>query len=461
MTESEIRTKINQLLKQLERQLQRNLTEDEKLQIVTETKQKLQLLQQNFFQLQFDVLNDDERQNLADYSFILKGMSRLDDKLESRLINVISDSIAKDKELNQTKAEVHSIIQRYKGNAFTLTATGTGAINRIKRITDAINAGFEFFQFSGPEPERRFCKLHYGQTYHITDIIKLDNQQNLDVLSFCGGYNCTHDWEPVPAPDEKKITPKPKTRKVNRSSVTKKVETTKSVQDELIDVVPAGQKKISDHFTVQSRQIKDQFDFAIAQLDKIISDGQLQNIPFKLDNRMNAAGMFRHTPRQSGNIAVDIKLNLKKNDHPELTLLHEIGHYLDVTALTKTGYASKLQTDQNMKALMKALNDSPEILEMKQKKGEYFAKFLTNISMRNQIQGYYKYLMSEQEMFARAFAQYIAVKSDSKLLKEQVNKLNERDLKGIAKTQWNDQNFVPILEQFDNLFQGLQWQKKK
>jgi len=38
---------------------------------------------------------------------------------------------------------------------------------------------------------------HLGNIYHIDEIEKLDNGQGLDVMTYCGGYNCRHMWLPA------------------------------------------------------------------------------------------------------------------------------------------------------------------------------------------------------------------------------------------------------------------------
>jgi hypothetical protein len=45
---------------------------------------------------------------------------------------------------------------------------------------------------------REFCRMMLNVTLHVNDIHKLDNGQRLQVMVYCGGYNCHHHWEPAP-----------------------------------------------------------------------------------------------------------------------------------------------------------------------------------------------------------------------------------------------------------------------
>jgi hypothetical protein len=45
---------------------------------------------------------------------------------------------------------------------------------------------------------RPFCSEHLNQTYHIDEINEMNNGNRNPVLENCGGWNCIHEWEPVP-----------------------------------------------------------------------------------------------------------------------------------------------------------------------------------------------------------------------------------------------------------------------
>ena len=86
----------------------------------------------------------------------------------------------------------------YNNRIKTLSRTFSRGIDRLINFNQAMVIGIKYFKYVGnPTPERDFCKLHYGKTYHIDEIDKLDNGQIPDVFTNCGGYNCRHMWLPV------------------------------------------------------------------------------------------------------------------------------------------------------------------------------------------------------------------------------------------------------------------------
>lgn len=77
-------------------------------------------------------------------------------------------------------------------------STAKASIDRIMRMKSATESGYEYFRYAGPTANvRAFCSWHVGNTYHLSDIERMDNGQGLPVRSHCGGYHCRHRWAPV------------------------------------------------------------------------------------------------------------------------------------------------------------------------------------------------------------------------------------------------------------------------
>lgn len=77
-------------------------------------------------------------------------------------------------------------------------ATAKASIDRIMRMKGAVDAGYEFFRYTGPTVNvRPFCGQRINGVFHITEIRTLNNGQGLPVESHCGGYHCRHRWAPV------------------------------------------------------------------------------------------------------------------------------------------------------------------------------------------------------------------------------------------------------------------------
>ena len=65
------------------------------------------------------------------------------------------------------------------------------------------------------------------------------------------------------------------------------------------------------------------------------------------------------------------------------------------------------------------------------------------------------YLLSPHELFARSFAQYIAVSSGDKILKQHLDET--REMPGYGVSQWSDDDFGPIKSAFDKYFESIGW----
>jgi hypothetical protein len=66
---------------------------------------------------------------------------------------------------------------------------------------------------------------------------------------------------------------------------------------------------------------------------------------------------------------------------------------------------------------------------------------------------YYEYLAGESETFARAFTQYVAIKSGDPALISQL----QMGQKGTVPKFWSDDEFKPIMAEFDKMFIDLGW----
>lgn len=68
-----------------------------------------------------------------------------------------------------------------------------------------------------------------------------------------------------------------------------------------------------------------------------------------------------------------------------------------------------------------------------------------------------EYYLSPREQFARAYAQFIAVSSQTTELLVQLEAVQQSRLGAMYHVQWNDGDFRPIQQQFDRLLRRLRW----
>jgi methyl-accepting chemotaxis protein len=102
------------------------------------------------------------------------------------------------KQNTERNKNVNESVNAYNNRVKTLSNTFTHGISNLMNFNDAVEAGMKYFEYTGnPAPEREFCRMHYGKVYSYGEIQQMDNEQGLDVMTYCGGYNCLHRWTAV------------------------------------------------------------------------------------------------------------------------------------------------------------------------------------------------------------------------------------------------------------------------
>jgi predicted Zn-dependent protease len=213
---------------------------------------------------------------------------------------------------------------------------------------------------------------------------------------------------------------------------------------------PAGGKPVSQAFDlkpVRNKDMQKQVGLALSTIDKIHGDGQLPVIPIAPNSTAHSFGAFHLRGLDN-----PVKISLSRSgDHQALTLLHEIGHFLDNSGFD-TVWSSMRPTGQ-ANGIMKAALNSDWFTSLLQRYNE-FNRRTVNDAVRIAIdRKYVSYLASSREIFARAYAQYIATKSGDQVLLSQLGKLQNSPFP----TQWTDKDFLPIMEEFDQLFTLKGW----
>lgn len=172
----------------------------------------------------------------------------------------------------------------------------------------------------------------------------------------------------------------------------------------------------------------------LAAIDQVHDDGKLPSIPVDAKPGARALGEYRHL-RTGAAHSIGLRL---KGAWPRLTAAHEIGHFIDHQALGSQ--AGRFASDAGELApLMDAIGKSDAIATIRAGGLPFDRK---------------AYFLQRHEMFARAYAQWIAARSADPALVADLDVVRS----GFeAWRQWTDDDFAPIAQELDSLFASKGW----
>lgn len=181
---------------------------------------------------------------------------------------------------------------------------------------------------------------------------------------------------------------------------------------------------------------------AIEAMDSVHDDGNLPKIPVK-GSRKNSNGYFRRKVGADGKSTADHIGVRASGNWPALTTAHEAGHFLDLEGIGAKGtYAS---ASGELKEVLDAAKQSQAVVGLQSKMAS-----TTSWDIRDHIQNY---LLTDKEIWARAYSQYIAERSHSNPLKAQL----QARLAATEFEQWTTEDFAPVAKAIDKLFTKLGW----
>ena len=173
-------------------------------------------------------------------------------------------------------------------------------------------------------------------------------------------------------------------------------------------------------------------------IDQVHGDGKMPMAIVRENNENpGALGYFKISRKQKIEIGVKAE-----SSWPLLTLLHEAGHFLNHKGLPGSGPTS--DNHPAMQAWRKAVANSPEVKNLVLNFDE---------TTNSEFKKYLHYLLNPDELFARSYAQYIAVKTQHPVA---INQLNRRRSTTHFQ-QWSDDSFEPIMQAIDELFVQQGW----
>lgn len=195
------------------------------------------------------------------------------------------------------------------------------------------------------------------------------------------------------------------------------------------------------------------FQKALAALDSVHGDGSLPSIGMDLNPGIHPqTGVFQVDPSSGRPVGITVNPD---SETPGMTLLHEVGHFLDWSAFPPQGEFSSPNAPElaNWRA---TVNSTPTVLTLRAiqqdaaqraGRGDVLAAYEANITA---------YWLRSEELFARSYAQYVALQSqDEDLIFELVVLRSRTPL--MRHTQWDPGEFTVLETAFDTLFFQRGW----
>lgn len=154
-----------------------------------------------------------------------------------------------------------------------------------------------------------------------------------------------------------------------------------------------------------------------------------------------------------------------------MTYAHEAGHFIDQQWLGRhfgaerygrdmyaSKHADRIPELQRWHQAVKGSRAYQQLTELAQLgKARQTVKMVVNGSERDIIpdRTYLRYVMTDHELFARSYSQYIATKSQYPPMLAELERERDPSRSAYHATQWADDDFEPIAEAFDDLFEQL------
>ncbi len=218
---------------------------------------------------------------------------------------------------------------------------------------------------------------------------------------------------------------------------------------------PLG-RPIEDALMVRGQ--KDAARRALLQIKKVHGDGDLPTIPIENYRGRRNLGIYSFKKGSGDPLRIQIS---EHGDHKELTLAHEIGHFLDHHGHGRRSEFSSIRHD-DFAEWRAAADRSEAIQRLRALQSGPATIDLPNQGRRHAVKKkHLRYLLDTREIWARSYAQYIAERSGDRRMIEQVNSQVGRALDAPVwyPKQWEPKDFEDIAKAVDNLMVKIGWRK--
>jgi hypothetical protein len=137
----------------------------------------------------------------------------------------------------------------------------------------------------------------------------------------------------------------------------------------------------------------------------------------------------------------------RRGPHPDLTFVHELGHFFD-HAMGEFAVYSTMVKGSELDAIVRCLEQTQCIKSLRER------LTLPNLPLMERWQiGYW---LDPRELWARAYAQFVALRSDSELLRQQIAlSMALTGLPSERYVQWQEDDFLSVVDPIEAALKGL------
>lgn len=184
-------------------------------------------------------------------------------------------------------------------------------------------------------------------------------------------------------------------------------------------------------------------DLTLSAVDKVHGDGLMR--PFEFEGFIGGdAKLGRH----AGNV---LGVNTT-TPYQHITAAHELFHEMHEGAF-RFGHSEE---GKNLADVIKAIRGTRAATVLQERTNQ-IGQTIGRIKIEADALAYYA---DEAELLARAYPQYIAIRSGNRQMRSEIRAMLSSDLQEAYHVQWTEPDFTPIAQAFDAFFERIHWLKR-
>lgn len=331
-------------------------------------------------------------------------------------------------------------------------------IDRTEQKLFADELDLKYFTYEGTiiESSREFCIKRAGKVFTTKEAeawvddpwIKKNFEKgyiaSYDPINDMGLFGCRH----IPRFISKEVAESLRPDLAAKGPAPKpKPAPPKSEQPVKSDFVPNG-RPFKDQFKEVDTRVETYFTQALNKIDSVHGDGDLPVIPIKWSQAKSYYGKFKREVRVGGDSWMYLSQSAIDEGRAEFTSLHEFGHLIDYHSIGQKWRMESRSNSGLFDDFLKAARDTKAIknIDLIRNSKSYFNNGIEYRVTTKTIE-YLDYLQDRAEIWARAYSQYIAMRSGSKPLMDIVKKEAEHHFT----SQWTDEDFKQLAKEIEKI----------